>query len=135
MNAVFIAVPRERGDLSQLRNTLERAGFRVDPAGVEHHPSLFVERDDSHVYVFLEEDAHEVPEAMAKLVSQKASAVIVVEYSSIPPVKSVIELLANDPNCVVDNDHWTSLPGPQFIQRLRAEPLWDWRVEPRPGTE
>ena len=41
-------------------------------------------------------------------------------------MKKVIEVIADDPNVVADNDFGTVLPGDQFVAKIRAERGWDW---------
>ena len=42
------------------------------------------------------------------------------DYSSQELVKKVIQAIGDDPDCVIDNDHGTALPGDQFVAWLRS---------------
>jgi hypothetical protein len=53
---------------------------------------------------------------------------IFLDYSSIDLVKRVIKIIANDPEIVIDNDFGTALPGNVFVERIIADPGWDWRL-------
>jgi hypothetical protein len=53
---------------------------------------------------------------------------IYLAYHSVPFVKELIMIIANDPEVVVENDFGTVLPGNEFVARLRSDPSWEWRV-------
>ena len=133
MNAAFIAVPAGRGYLNEVAGQLAKAGYAVESTGEQGHRRLFVERNGEHVWIFNENDPDEMPREFGKLVQQATTEVLVVEYYSLSLAKKILELLVTADDFIVDNDHGASLPGPEFIQRLRAQPSCDWRIEPTQG--
>jgi hypothetical protein len=133
MNAVFIAVPAGHGRLSEVAGQLAKAGYTVESTGEQGHRRLLVKADHEHVWIFNEKDPNEMPHEFGQFVHEATMEVLVLEYIWLPLAKRIIELLAKDNDSIVDNDHGTSLTGPKFIQRLRAEPSWDWRIELRRG--
>jgi hypothetical protein len=130
MNAVFIAVPAGHGRLSEVAGQVAEAGYTVESTGGEGHRRLFVKGDHEHVWIFNEKDPGEMPHEFGKFVQEATMEVLALEYYSLPLAKRIVELLAKDDDSIVDNDNGTSLAGPKFIERLRAEPSWDWRTEP-----
>jgi hypothetical protein len=52
---------------------------------------------------------------------------LMLDYSDVDLVKSVVERIADDPDIMVDNDFGTILPGDQFVARIKAEVGWNWR--------
>ncbi|MBF0503107.1 MAG: hypothetical protein HQM09_23475 [Candidatus Riflebacteria bacterium] len=52
---------------------------------------------------------------------------LLIDYSDIELIKSLLEEIANDADVIIDNDFGTVLPGNQFIERCRTEKEWDWR--------
>ncbi|HEY3974109.1 MAG TPA: hypothetical protein VGM18_13970 [Candidatus Sulfotelmatobacter sp.] len=53
---------------------------------------------------------------------------VFLDYSSLDIVKKVVQVIADDPNLLIDNDSKTVLPGDQFVAKLRADPTWNWRA-------
>ena len=60
-----------------------------------------------------------------------SASMYLISYHSMDRVKGLLLELADDPMMVVDNDAGTTLPGPDFVARLRAEPQWDLFEESR----
>jgi len=52
-----------------------------------------------------------------------------VDYLDAALCREVLKYLADDPHLAIDNDHGLTLPGPQFVWRLRTDTNWDWREE------
>jgi hypothetical protein len=57
------------------------------------------------------------------------------DNSDVGLAKSVLEIIAADPNYTVDNGFGTVLPGNQFVNRIKAEKHWDWRRGVQSGTQ
>lgn len=78
---------------------------------------LAIEESNSRVYIYhpKQESGEEDPRR------------IFVEYSWTDLIKRVIEVIADNPRLLIDNDFGTGLPGDQFVARLRTDPTWDWR--------
>jgi len=57
------------------------------------------------------------------------SHILMLDYSGgAELIKKVLEVIADDPEVVVENDFGTALPGNEFVARLRSDPNWEWRV-------
>lgn len=69
-------------------------------------------------------------EVLAKTLAILKSAPkwFVLTHVGIMLLKKVITAFADDPSIVINNDVGVVLPGPAFIERIRQEPDWDWRV-------
>jgi hypothetical protein len=50
-----------------------------------------------------------------------------VDFSDISFCRTLLFNIADDPELLVDDDHGPLLPGPEFVQILRNNPMWDWR--------
>jgi hypothetical protein len=50
------------------------------------------------------------------------------DYSDIGTVKEAVARLEAQWRCVVDNDHDLIVPGREFVERMRRDPDWDWRI-------
>jgi hypothetical protein len=59
--------------------------------------------------------------------TEQRTHLLLVDYSEVALVKSVVELIADDRGLMVDNDFGTVLPGDEFVARCRFEEGWDWR--------
>lgn len=128
MNTVFVAIPGRSG-LPEVIEKCRASGLSAEPAGSDRWR---IGSPSEHVWLFEEEQAGEVPVSLRGALSpppeQRDRSVLVFEYSSLPLTKRLIELLAQDQRTVVDNDHGTSLSGPEFIRKLSENPTWDWRL-------
>ncbi len=55
---------------------------------------------------------------------------LVLEHSmGLNLIKKILEIIADDPEFVIDNEFSTVLRGDAFVARLRADPDWDWRAD------
>jgi len=54
---------------------------------------------------------------------------IFLDYSDIELVKDVLLVIGDDPDVLIDNDFGTVLPGDQFVERIRSQPEWNWRLD------
>lgn len=52
---------------------------------------------------------------------------LMIDYSDVELAKSLVEIIADTPDVIVNNDFGTVLPGNQFVARIRAERGWNWR--------
>jgi hypothetical protein len=50
-----------------------------------------------------------------------------IDYSNHELAKQIVELIADDPLLIVDNDFGTVLSGNAFVARIRADRTWNWR--------
>jgi hypothetical protein len=102
----------QKFDPNELARKLSQT-WRVDPTygegSVVHGPS-------SRVYLVFEAGPNE-----------QGLFQMFLDYSSVDLVKEVLTHIADDPNITVDNDFDTVLPGNQFVERIRAQPHWNWR--------
>jgi len=115
MNAIFLLTPSKR-PLDLVAHRLGEGGLSVEEVSSGR---LRVGDGDDHVFVFLEQDAREVPEGFRNLLGTVASkAAVVIEYSSLPLLRRVLDDIADDAGLSVDNDHGTLLSGPLFLHRL-----------------
>jgi hypothetical protein len=126
MESVMIATPREYGGelVSHLQTigAVERTadgGFAVDDG-------------KSRVYVTRNTAAPEElePERLEHIRSVIATPLFYsVDFSDIALCRRVLELIADDPTVVVDNDHGLMLSGADFVRLLRKRRDWDWRLD------
>ena len=86
------------------------------PVETSIHNDLVVHGATSRVYVCPEAKSEETPRYR-----------LLLDYSDVELVKSVLEKIADDPAFTVDNDFGTVLPGDEFVARCKAERGWDWR--------
>jgi hypothetical protein len=78
--------------------------------------TITVYGDDSRVYIH--------PDGR---VDAKNNLRVMIDHSDIDFVKKVIEIVADAPAIIIDNDFGTVLPGSEFVDRCRTEKGWDWR--------
>jgi len=128
MNTVIIAATSEYE--AQLRARLEQVGPVVTGAdGV-----LVLDDGTSRLYVVRNEAVRDDfdPEHLGRIVSLLPDPIFYsVDFSDIALCRRVLEVIANDPKLVVDNDHGVILPGSDFVQLLQSQHDWDWRVSSR----
>jgi hypothetical protein len=53
---------------------------------------------------------------------------LMLDYSDVDLAKKILEVIADKPNIIVNNDFGTVLPGAQFVARIREDRGWDWRA-------
>jgi hypothetical protein len=126
MESVIIAAPAPYDD--QFRARLEQIG----PLVLEAAETLVVERQATRVYVRRDDSiaGDMEPEQLAAVVSRIPEPVFyAVDFSDLFLCKQVLELIADDPSLIVDNDYGVILPGPEFVDRLRRDETWDWRAD------
>ena len=96
--------------LQEIENVLVKH-WRVERAGAD---TLVVHGTRGRAYLYAD--------------SEKARSFrLLLDYSDIELAKQLLEVIADDPDIVVDNDFGTVLPGNQFVARIRSERGWDWR--------
>jgi len=126
MNAVFLLVPG-LASLEPVASAIRSEGLR---AIVAPGARLRIADEDDHVWAFLETDPHEAPSEFATELGPNGSAphgVLVIEYSSMALLHSVLKALAARDDVTVNNDHGTTLSGREFLAKMGADPSWDWR--------
>jgi len=79
---------------------------------------LIIEASGTHVYVYYATQEDGTPDPRR----------VWLDYHSVALVKEIITVIGDNPNLLIENDYGTSLPGDQFVARLRSEPGWEWRV-------
>jgi hypothetical protein len=52
---------------------------------------------------------------------------LLIDYSDVEFVKTLLAIVADDPDLLIDNDFGTVLPGDQFVARTKADKGWNWR--------
>jgi hypothetical protein len=98
--------------LERIREAVSRM-YRVDFSSGD---TITVYRDNNMVYIH--------PDGG---VGTKNNLRVLIDYSDVDLVKKVIEIVADVPTIIVDNDFGTVLPGSEFVARCRTEKGWDWR--------
>ena len=51
-----------------------------------------------------------------------------IEFNDFILLKKLLPLVADDSRIWVDNDHGDILQGSLFVNRVKQQPTWDWRV-------
>jgi hypothetical protein len=110
MDTVYIESAKQIAP-RDLRPILSQRWLVEDSAG----GGLVVHGADSRVYILTEVDPDKPNRHQ-----------LLLNYSDVGLVKAVLEVIADDPELVVDNDFGVVMPGDKFVARLRAEPTWNW---------
>jgi len=79
---------------------------------------VVVDEAGGRVYIY-----HPASASGERCVSQ-----LFLDYSSDDLAKKVVQILADDPDLVVENDFGTTLSGDQFVARIRSQNGWNWRI-------
>ncbi len=80
---------------------------------------VVVEEGNSRVYI-----NHARPNENPK---EKILTELYLDYSSLALVKTVIVIIADNPELTVENEYGTSLPGDKFVAWIKSEPNLIWR--------
>ncbi|HZS36262.1 MAG TPA: hypothetical protein VFF06_05520 [Polyangia bacterium] len=88
---------------------------------------------DERTRVYLSRDDRVIdelePDRRERITGKMPSPIFyTVDFSDIELCRKVLFLIADDPTLLVDNDHGTLLRGPEFLELLRSQPAWDWRI-------
>lgn len=54
---------------------------------------------------------------------------LLLDYSDVELAKLIIEQIADSPDVVVDNDFGLILRGDEFVEKIRRNRAWNWRVK------
>ena len=120
--------------LEDLQASLARHWI-VESAGLDR---LVIQEEGSRVYIeedpnytnALEKESHPHLQRLKELISTNPNTTAYFfDYSDIELVKKALLICANDHRIIVDNDFGTILRGPEFIQKIRSNPSWDWRED------
>ena len=125
MESVIIAAPFPYD--AELRIRLERVG----PVTMGAAGALVVDDGSSRVYVIRNDAVYDdlEPERLRLFTTAISNPIFYsIEFSDIAMCRKVLEVIADDPKLLVDNDHGVLLPGPEFVRVLRSQRDWDWRV-------
>ena len=126
MEAVIIVTSPGNG--IDFMSRLEQAGkVTVEPNGI-----VVVTSEASRIYVVQDNavrDEFEPEELRLIAALIQVPIFYLLEFSDLMFCKKVLEIAANDPKLMVDNDHGTILPGNEFVRILRNNQGWDWRRE------
>ncbi len=124
MESVIIAAPFAYD--AELKARLERIGSVTTAAeGV-----LVLDGGSSRVYVSRNHAVYDEfePERRALITSTIPDPIFYsIDFSDIALCRTVLEVIADDPKLLVDNDHGVLLSGSEFVRVLRSQPDWDWR--------
>jgi hypothetical protein len=99
-----------------LMDSIKKALFKSWAVEVTAYDGLTVHGENGRVYIHLNET-----------LSNPKEFELLLDYSDIELVKSVLNAIADDSELIVDNDFGTILPGDQFVARCRSEESWNWR--------
>lgn len=125
MESVIIAAPFAYD--AELRLRLEQVG----PVTIGAAGALVVDDGSSRVYVARNDAVHDEfePERLALVTSTIPHPIFYsIDFSDIALCRKVLEVIADDPKLLVDNDHGVLLPGSEFVRVLRSQRDWDWRA-------
>jgi hypothetical protein len=90
--------------------------FRIDE---DADGGLTIHAKDSRVYLHF--DRH---------IEHAEGTTILLDYSDMEFVKKIIEVIADDPGVLVDNDFGTVISGDLFVARMKNENGWNWKIPP-----
>jgi hypothetical protein len=127
MESVMIVAPRQYD--AEIKSRLEAIG----PVEVGAEGALVIDNGKSRVFVTRNKAAPDElePERLERITSIVESPFFYsVDFSDIGLCRTVLEVIADDPDLVVDNDHGVMLTGPEFLRVLRTRQNWDWRIDP-----
>jgi len=85
---------------------------------------------DTRIYIYPNDSIRDelVREELDRITSRISDPVFyTVDFSDISFCRTLLLNIADDLELLVDNDHGRLLPGPEFVQILRNNPMWDWR--------
>jgi hypothetical protein len=125
MNSVIVFVPRAVR-LDDLAVVLSEIGLieRTPDGGfaVLGSNRLYVQHvDDLETYYEPDE-----LEFVANLLGEYSAYTL--DYSDIGTVKDAIARVETQWPSVIDNDHGLITPGREFVERMRQDPDWEWRI-------
>src|SRR6516162_9579364 len=124
MNSVVLVAPR--GYSADFKAKIP-AGYRVFE-GAGH--STVIEDGTTRVYLSQNDSVRQEleREELGRILSTISDPIFyTIDYSDINLCKAVLLSIADDPQVLIDNDHGTLLPGPDFVRLLRSQQGWDWR--------
>lgn len=125
MESVIIAAPFAYD--MELRARLEQVG----PVTMSAGGALVLDDGSSRVYVARDDAVQDElePERLELVTSTIPRPIFyTIDFSDIILCRKVLEVIADDPKILVDNDHGVLLPGPEFVRVLRRQRDWDWRA-------
>jgi hypothetical protein len=126
MESVLIAAPREYG--AEFKSRLQVIG----PVEMAAGDGFVLDDKTSRVYVIRNNAAPEElePERLERITAVMENPFFYsVEFSDIAFCRRVLEVIADDPGLIVDNDHGVILSGSEFVRLLRSQQGWDWRTD------
>lgn len=85
---------------------------------IAHYGRLVVEGQSTRAYLY-----HVSPDVTVD------GFQLLIDYSDIELIKSILETIADNPNVIVDNGFDLVIPGNEFAALIRARKDWDWRRE------
>ncbi len=124
MDAVIIITSQKHSKdelLSRLRGYEVREEAPGVTAIVDEAGHVYLARDDS---IADDMDPSEL-DLVLKAVSKPIFYLL--EFSDIRMCRDVLLAIVDDCGIMVSNDHGVTLSGPDFLNRLRSDPTWDWR--------
>lgn len=126
MRDVVVALPKGIG-LPELKQALAASPFEVVGPS-EGRLSVLL---NGEVVQFVQDQSlsehYEEPEEQALLATLgNEPNLFLVNFKSTTTLGQVLAYTVDRPDALVDNDFGDIEPGPDFIQRFREKPDWDW---------